>query len=190
MLDQSTDSGEISQVGYDWFALDKDGNVWILGGYTEEFEGGEFTNAEEGYLGVDSGATPGVLLPGRVDAATQRWFIGSAEEGALGALGEPVEIGVTKCVAYGCFDEVIAVREGEFNAIDNEIKYYAPGIGVIYNDPKAASLHQDSFELVNIIELTPDGLAEASQVVLDLDRHAQETMPEVFGSAPLAERLS
>jgi len=36
MLDQATDSGEISQVGFDYFALDEDGNVWILGGYTED----------------------------------------------------------------------------------------------------------------------------------------------------------
>ena len=32
MLDESTDSREVSQVGMDYMALDKDGNVWILGG--------------------------------------------------------------------------------------------------------------------------------------------------------------
>ncbi len=40
MLDQSEDSGEIAQVGFDYFGLDKDSNVWILGGYTENYEGG------------------------------------------------------------------------------------------------------------------------------------------------------
>ena len=41
MLGESTDSGEISQIGMDYMALDRDGNVWILGGYDEDFEGGE-----------------------------------------------------------------------------------------------------------------------------------------------------
>jgi len=189
MLDQSTDSGEISQVGFDWLALDKDGNVWILGGYTEDFEGGEFTNAEDAWLGAATGGDPGVLMPGVVEADTPRWFIGAVEEGSLGSLGEPVEVGITRCVAFGCFDNVIAIREGEYKAIDNEVKYYAPGVGVILNDPQLASLHQDSFELVNVVELTPEGLAEASQVVLDLEEHARIVVPDVYGSAPKSRRL-
>ena len=189
MLDQSTDSGEISQVGFDWLALDKDGNVWILGGYTEDFEGGEFTNAEDAWLGAATGGNPGVLMPGVVEADTPRWFIGAAEEGSLGSLGEPVEVGITRCVAFGCFDNVVAIREGEYKAIDNEVKYYAPGVGVILNDPQLASLHQDSFELVNVVELTPEGLAEASQVVLDLEEHARIVVPDVYGSAPKSQRL-
>jgi hypothetical protein len=52
MLDESTDSGEISQVGFDYFALDKDGNIWLMGGYAEDFEGGEFTNPETAWLGI------------------------------------------------------------------------------------------------------------------------------------------
>ena len=189
MLDQSTDSGEISQVGFDWFALDNDGNLWILGGYTEDFEGGEFTNAVDAWLGAETGGNPGVLMPGMVGADTPRWFIGATEAGALGSLGEPVEVGISRCVAFGCFDNVVAVREGEYKAIDNELKYYAPGVGLILNDPQLASLHQDSFELTNVVDLTPDGLAEASQVVLDLEAHARTVVPDVYGSAPKSRRL-
>lgn len=189
MLDQSTDSGEISQVGFDYFALDNDGNVWILGGYTEDFAGGEFVNVEDAWLGAETGGRPGVLVPGLVQADTPRWFIGAVEEDELGSLGEPVEVGITQCVAFGCFDNVTVIREGEFNAIDNELKYYAPGVGVIFNDPQLASLHQDSFELVNIIELSPEGLAEASQVVLDLEEHGRTEAPDVYGSATRSERL-
>lgn len=190
MLDQSTDSGEISEVGFDYFALDKDGNVWLMGGYTEDYEGGEFTGAGEAWLGAETGGVPGVLMPGQVLADTRRWAIASVDAADQPSLGEPVEVGVRKCVAFGCFDNVTVIREGEFKAIDNELKYYAPGIGVIFNDPKIASLHQDSFELVNIVELTPEGLAEASQVVLDLEEHGRSTVPEVYGSATRSVRLS
>jgi hypothetical protein len=189
MLDQSTDSGEISQVGFDWYALDKDRNVWIMGGYTEDYQGGEFTQVEDGWLGAASGGNPGVLVPGLVRGHTPRWFIGAADKTSLGSVAEPAKIGVTKCVAFGCFHNIRAVREGEYKAIDNEIKNYAPGVGVVYNEPRLASLHQDRFELVNLVRLSPAGLAEASQVVLNLEKHARTALADVYGSVPLSKRV-
>ena len=188
MLDQSTDSGEISQVGFDYFALDKDGNVWIMGGYTEDFEGGVYTDVENAWLGTATGGEPGILMPGVVRMDTPRWFIGRAGPNEDPSVAEPVYIGIDTTVAFGNFQNVIGIREGGINAIDNEIKYYAPGIGVIFNDPKIKSLHQDSFELVNLIELTSEGLAEASQVVLDLEEHARTVAIDVYGSVSKAER--
>ena len=190
MLDFSIDAGEITQYGFDYFALDKDRNVWLVGGYTENYEGGEYTDFEDCWLGTASGGLTGILLPGHVTMDTPRWFIGTPdpEEEAI-SVAEPVAVGVTIAVPFGEFQNVIAVREGAYNAIDNEIKYYAPGVGVIFNDPKSKSLHQDSFELVNLIELSPEGLAEASQVVLDLEEHAREVVPDVYAAAPVAERV-
>ena len=189
MLDQSTDSAEISQVGFDYLALDKDGNVWIMGGYTEEFEGGVFTNVENAFLGTETGGDPGILMPANVTMETPRWYIGTPGPEESPSVAEPVEVGITTVVPFGSYDNVLAVREGSIGEIDNEVKFYAPGVGVILNEPHLASIHQDSFELVNIVELTPEGLAEASQVVLDLEAHAREVAPEVYADAPVATRL-
>ena len=188
MLDQSTDSGEISQVGFDYLALDKLGNVWIMGGYTEDYEGGVFTNVDVAYLGQESGGEPGILMPAHVTMDTPRWYIGTSGPDEDPSEGEPVEVGITTKVIFGEYHDVIAVREGNRGAIDNEIKYYAPGVGVIWNNPQLKSLHQDSFEVVNIVELTPEGLAEASQVVLDLEEHARTVAPEVYGKAVKSTR--
>ncbi len=189
MLDESTDSGEVAQVGMDYLALDKDGNVWILGGYTEEYEGGEFTNAESAWLGSGEGQEIGILSPAIVDMNTPRWFIAAAPD-EDGSVGEPVAVGIRECVAFGCYDDVRVVQEGEVGAPDNENKSYAPGVGVINNVPLDASLHQDRFELLNFIALSPEGLAEASNAVLELEAHARETAPDVFGSAPESRRAS
>lgn len=190
MLDQSIDAGEISQVGFDYFALDKNRNVWLMGGYTENFEGGEYTDYEDVWLGTASGGLTGILMPGVVTMDTPRWFIGTPDpEDEAASVAEPVAVGVTITVPFGEFHNVIAIREGAYDAIDNEIKYYAPGVGVIFNDPKSKSLHQDSFELVNLIELSPEGLAEASQIVLDQEAHAREAAPAVYGAAPVAKRV-
>jgi hypothetical protein len=74
-------------------------------------------------------------------------------------------------------------------AIDNELKHYAPGVGIVLNMPRSKSIHQDHFELVNFVKLSPEGLAEVSQVVLDLEEHARATAPEVYGSLPKAKRV-
>jgi hypothetical protein len=190
MLDFSIDAGELTQYGFDWFALDKDRNVWLMGGYTENYEGGVYTDFEDCWLGTATGGLTGILLPGEVTMETPRWFIGTPDpEEESVSVAEPVAIGVTLTVPFGEFTDVLAVREGAYDAIDNEIKYYAPGVGVIFNDPKLASLHQDSFELVNMTELSPEGLTEASQIVLDMEEHAREVVPEVYADAPVAERV-
>jgi hypothetical protein len=186
-LDESEDAGEIAQVGLDYLALDKDGNVWLVGGYTEDYEGGEFTNTEDHWLGASDGSTVGVLAPVDVTLSTPFWCIGG-DSGENPSVGFPVEVGVSDCVSFGCYDEIRVVQEGETGAPDNEHKYYAPGVGVVRNVPLNASLHQDRFELLNLVELSPEGLAEVSQRVLDLEEHARETAPEVFGSTPASTR--
>lgn len=188
MLDQSTDSGEISQQGMDYLALDRDGNVWILGGYTEDYEGGQYTNAETAFLGNGVDAEVGILSPGTVDANTPRWLIGQAPDESA-SVGQPVSVGTTECSPFGCYDNVRVVQEGNVGAPDNENKYYAPGVGVINNIPLDASLHQDRFTLLNFLELTAEGLAEASQTVLDLEAHARITNPDVYGSVPDSYRV-
>ena len=189
MLDESTDSGEISQRSIDYMALDKDGNVWILGGYTEDYEGGAYTNTDSAWIGNDKGGRIGILAPAKVDMTTPRWDIGGSPD-EKPSVGQPVQVGIRTCVPFACYDNVRVVQEGNVGAPDNENKYYAAGVGVINNIPLDASLHQDTFDLRNFVELSATGLADASQTVLDLEKHARETSPDVFGSAPEAKRKS
>lgn len=191
MLEESTDSGEVSELGFDYLALDKDGNVWIMGGYTEEFEGGEYTNIDIAWFGTKEGGEPGILIPKVVTMDTPTWFVGASGPGEDITLGEPYSVGNTTAVQFGEYRDVIAIREGAEGAMDNEVKYYAPSVGVILNVPQQESLHQDAFELVNLVELTPEGLAEASQVVLDLEEHAREVASDIYDSSvPVATRIA
>jgi hypothetical protein len=187
MLDESTDSRDVAQQGMDYLALDKAGNVWILGSYTENYQGGAFTNADTIFLGVGAGHSVGILAPAHVTMKTARWYIGAPPD-EKASVGQPVAVGIRHCVPFGCYDNVRVVQEGNVGAVNNENKYYAPGVGVIDNIPLDASLHQDHFDLRNFIQLTPAGLAEASQTVLDLEAHARKTSPKVFGRAPASRR--
>jgi hypothetical protein len=131
----------------------------------------------------------GILIPSRVTKDTRRWYIStSGDEDPSGA--EPYSMDNHVTTSFGEFDHVVAVLEGPLKAIDNELKYYAPGVGIVLNMPQDQSLHQDHFELANFVKLSPVGLAEASQVVLDLEEHARVTAPEVYGSVPKAKRVN
>lgn len=188
VLDQDTDSGQLAQVSIDYMAADKDGNVWLVGGYTEDYSGGEFTSSHDSWLG-DSSGTPGVLVPPAPTMDTPRWQIGEPDDDELSA-AEVVEEAASQCVPFSCYENVLVVREGKVSAIDNEFKFYAPGVGLILNSPKQDSKHKDTEELVNMAELTPEGLAEMSAEVMRIEEHARETQPEIFGPAPASTRLS
>jgi len=85
-------------------------------------------------------------------------------------------------------EEVLTVREGKASALNNELKYYAPGVGQILNTPMVFSHHKDVEELVNLIQLTPRGLAEISAEVLKLDQHARITSRGTYDRSPAARR--
>jgi hypothetical protein len=181
MLDEDTDAGELAQASIDYFSLDKDGNVWLMGSYTAEYSGGKFTNSEDSWLGSSEGSEPGILMPADPDSSTPPWVIGLESDGK-GTAGEVVETGASECVEFACYDDVLIVREGEIGALDNEFKYYAPDVGQILNSPRRDSRHKDREALVNLTELSPAGLDEMSAEVLSLEERARESDPALFAT--------
>jgi hypothetical protein len=187
MLDQDTDAGELAEESIDYFGLDKDGNVWLLGGYTEAYSGGEYTNAGDAWLGSGQGAEPGILVPRNPTTSTPAWLVGLDPDGN-GTSAEVDESGRHTCVDFACYDDVLVIREGEIGGGESEYKSYAPDVGQILNAPRKDSRHQDVESLVNLTRLSPEGLDEMSSEVLRLEAHARETEPDVFGAAPQSTR--
>jgi hypothetical protein len=70
-----------------------------------------------------------------------------------------------------------------------ELKYYAPGVGSIATEPNHSGGEQETEALVNLVQLTPQGLAEAGQEALRLDEHARATAKAVFGGSAPARRI-
>ena len=188
MVDQDTDAGELAQVSIDYLALDGDGNVWLMGGYTEEYSGGEYTNTADAWLGSAEGFEPGILMPAEPDTSTPPWII-TLEDEREGTGAEVVETGANECAEFACYEDVLIIREGEIGALDNEFKYYAPDVGQILNSPRKDSRHKDRESLINLTELSPEGLDELSNLALSLEDHARETAPDVYGSAPESARV-
>ena len=145
--DTVTVAGEIHEDTFDWYAQDVDGNVWYMGEDTKEYEHGKVSSTEGSWeAGVD-GALPGIIMPAAPNvglAYTQEHYAGEAEDEAkIVALGKRVE------VPYGSFDEVLVTEDQTpLEPKVLERKYYAPGIGVVFEELVQGG--NEALELVSV----------------------------------------
>jgi hypothetical protein len=131
-------NGAPVEVTDDWYAQDKDGNVWYLGEYVTNYQSGRVANHEGSFeAGVD-GAQPGVAMPANPEPGLsyrQEYYKGKAEDrGAVITVGkEQVE------VPFGHFaKDVLMTRDlVPTEPRVEELKFYAPGVGPLL------SMHTD-----------------------------------------------
>ena len=126
--DVATEDGEPVEVTDDYYAQDREGNVWYLGEDTAEYEHGKVVSREGSFeAGVD-GAEAGVIMPARPRAGLryrQEHYAGHAEDRAR-IVSRREQAGVP----YGHFRRVLMIRED--NPLEPkvlEFKFYARGIG-------------------------------------------------------------
>lgn len=181
VLDQDIDAGQISEAALDYYAQDKTANVWYLGSYTEIYEGGEFVNAADAWLAGENEATAGIAM--LADPQKGLSYVEARIPGRETIRAEVAEVGKRKCVSYDCFPKALSVLED-----GTEFKYYGPGVGDIATEPNYSGGEQEKEELINVIQLTPEGLTEASTEALRLDRHARSAAEDVFGASKAARR--
>ena len=182
VLDQDIDAGQVAEQALDYFAQDKHGNVWYLGSYTESYEGGQFVNANDAWLAGVNGAMPGVAMMADPKKGMPA-YVQASIPGRETLTAEVAKVGERKCVPFKCFSNTLAILED-----GTEFKYYAQGVGGIATEPNYSGGEQEKEALLNVVQLTPKGLAEASAEALQLDRHARTTASGVFNSSAPAKR--
>lgn len=126
-------AGVVIEDTLDWYAQDKDGNVWYLGEDVKNYEDGKLVDTDGSFeAGVD-GALPGIVMlahPAVGDAYRQEFYEGEAED-----LGEVLSIGEEKTVRAGHYTDVLVTKD--WNPLEPEVieqKTYASGVGVIFEE--------------------------------------------------------
>jgi len=121
-------NGELTEDTLDWFAQDREGNVWYFGENTMELAGGLPTTLEGTFTGGVDGAQPGMVMeahPAIGDFYRQEFDLGDAEDFAeVISLSEPVT------VPAGSFAHCLETKETtplEPDLVEN--KFYAAGVG-------------------------------------------------------------
>lgn len=140
--------GVIIEDTDDWLAQDDSGNLWYMGELSKNYdEMGNFLGTEGSWeAGVD-GALPGYWLPANPFVGQfyyQEYYKGEAEDYA-----EVVAIDETVTIDLGTYENVLVTRD--VNPLEPdvyELKYYAPGVGLIMEEA-----FEDG-ELVEVVFLT------------------------------------
>lgn len=123
---------ELAEETHDWYAQDKDGNVWYLGETVDNYENGVLVDHSGSWeWGVD-GALPGIMMwadpAAHIDQEYyQEYYSGEAED-----MGKVISTGASVTVPFGSFENVLETFDSSSLDPDlRETKFYAAGIGVI-----------------------------------------------------------
>jgi hypothetical protein len=130
VTDVATHHKRLLEETTDWYAQDRQGNVWYLGENTKAYRrDGTFDRSGSWLAGVH-GAVPGIIMeanPRVPDAYRQEYRAGKAEDTAW-----IVNRGGTFTVPFGTVHHVLTSLE--FTRLEPKVidqKIYAPGVGIV-----------------------------------------------------------
>ena len=145
--DTVSEHGRAVERTYDWYAQDRQGNVWYMGEDSLERRRGRFVKAGDSWRSGADGAKPGIIMPARPqpgDAYRQEYYPpGQALDQA-----RVLRLGASVTVPYGAFGKVLVTSERSPLEPQTEQKYYAPGVGEVAE--RVVKGHHEEFRLVSV----------------------------------------
>ena len=145
--DTVSEHGAPVERTFDWYAQDRQGNVWYMGEDSLEMRHGRLVRASDSWeAGVD-GAQPGIIVPAAPtvgEAYRQEYYPpGQAlDEARVLSLAGSLQ------VPYGSYSGLLVTSERSPLEPQTEQKYYAPGVGEIAE--KVVKGHHEQFQLVSV----------------------------------------
>jgi hypothetical protein len=128
--DTVSEHGKAVERTFDWYAQDKDGNVWYLGEDSLEMKNGNLVRASDSWQAGAGGAKPGIIIEGHPkpgDVYRQEYYPpGGALDQAIVLRAHP-----TVVVPSGTYERSLATVEWSPVEPQLEKKWYAAGIGEI-----------------------------------------------------------
>lgn len=177
--DRDIQDGQLAEAELAFFAQDKQGNVWSMGEYPEEYdEEGNLEGAPATWIpGVD-GAQAGVMMPAQQIPGAPPYLQGSSPKIEFLDCGQTFQTGQSVCVPVKCYNDVLVTDETSPLASDvaHQRKFYAPGKGNVQisavDDPEGETL-----VLTRLIKLGPKWVVNARKQALKLDRRGLRSNP-------------
>jgi hypothetical protein len=131
----------------DWYAQDRQGNVWYMGEDSFERKGGRFVKASDSWKSGVDGAEPGIIMPAAPvpgEAYRQEYYPpGEALDQA-----RVISLNGMITVPYGTFGELLVTSERSPLEPQTEQKYYARGLGEV--EERVMQGHHEEFQLVSV----------------------------------------
>jgi hypothetical protein len=144
--DTVSEHGKPIERTSDWYAQDKQGNVWYMGEDSLELKHGRFVKASDSWKSGVNGAKPGIIMPGNPqpgDDYRQEYYPPGQ------ALDEAHVVGSSSLkVPYGAFKHSLVTSEYSPLEPQTEEKYYVAGLGEVAE--KVVKGHHEQFQLVRV----------------------------------------
>ncbi len=145
--DTVSEHGRPIERTFDWYAQDKQGNVWYMGEDSLELKHGRFVKASDSWESGVHGAKPGIIMPGnpqRGESYRQEYYPPGEALDQARVLGNS---GTVK-VPYGTFKRSLVTSEFSPLEPQTENKYYVAGVGEIQE--RVVRGHHEQFQLVSV----------------------------------------
>ena len=182
--DEDYSGGQLVETELAFYAQDNEGNVWRMGEYPEVYENNKLVEAPAWISGL-KGALAGIMMAanpeieqrsfsqgwGPAVGFTDRWLVDRFEQ--------------ENCVPQGCYENVLVTAEYSEEEPDAfQLKFYAPGVGNIRVGWTGFDATREELELVEIINLSEEEMADAREAALELEERAYRISKEVYDQTP------
>lgn len=123
-------NGKLVEETFDWYAQDREGNVWYFGEEAKDYENGVVVSTKGSWEAGIDGALPGIIMQAKPqvgDPYRQEFYAGEAED-----MAQVLSVAESVTVRYGSYDRV--VKTMDWTPLEPgkvEDKFYASGIGLI-----------------------------------------------------------
>ena len=188
VVDRDLRDGQLAEAELAFFAQDNAGNVWTMGEYPEEYEGGQFVGAPSTWIPGQAGAKAGISMLAHPTVGTPRYLQGVAHSAGFMDCAQVFQTGLLACVPVGCFTNVLVTDEN--SPLDpqsgHQRKFYAPGVGNVLitavDDPEGENL-----ALSGRSQLGAAALTEVRNQALQLEQRAYQ-VSKVYQKTPPMSR--
>ncbi|MEA2268261.1 MAG: hypothetical protein QOC64_871 [Solirubrobacteraceae bacterium] len=189
LWDRDINGGRLLEAELAFHAQDDDGNVWNMGEYPEERDGGRVTGAPDTWIAGLAKARGGIIMRSDPRVGTSSYLQGFAPSIEFNDRARVLKEGVRDCVPLRCYTDVLVTDETNPSepADGHQRKFYAPGVGNIRAAP-AGGKEKEVLVLTQVVRLSPDELAAARREALKLDRRGYRVSKDVYARTPPAER--
>jgi hypothetical protein len=145
--DTVSEHGKPGERTFDWYAQDKQGNVWYMGEDAFELKRGRFVKASDSWKAGVDGAKPGIIMPAnpRPGESYRQEYYPAGE--ALDQARVVSRRGTVK-VPYGSFKRVLVTSEFSPVEPQTERKYYVAGVGEV--SERVVKGDHEEFRLVSV----------------------------------------
>jgi hypothetical protein len=146
--DQVYLDGALVEDTFDWYAQDTQGNVWYLGEDSKQIQDGVVVGTEGSWEAGVNGASAGLIMLAQptVGARYQQEFAAGVAED----MARVLSLSESAAVAYGAFTGCLKTEEWTpLEPGAREAKFYAPGIGLVLEEPKGGGARNELTAIEN-----------------------------------------